>query len=385
VTSSRHGSGANAVGRQLRKAWSDILSGSPLGRVLTHWRKEYGLLAVAIGSALIAHRFIGIAGKAPDFTVFWAAATHAFGPVYDSNFISPLQNAPPGPRPFANPPTFLLLLLPVGLLPFKLAYVAWVSVSVAAYFAAGLRLTKFAWLAVFSPTFLFVALIGQTTLLAGSLAVLGLALAKQRSVFAGIALGIAACIKPQLVILAPLALILLKDVRAILAAGLTALTLVLAATAMFGIAIWSDWIQSLAGFRAITAELNIGQLALPRSPAILIGCAIVIVSFMALAVRRADRPRLIIATIGGSLLLASYSAHYESVVLLLPALALLRLDWRILPIGYLISGGAVTTLPFALVIFLLCLPARVSENKNLPSHHFDELPRTDGDAAKAQL
>jgi hypothetical protein len=357
------------VWTRLRARWSEFLVLAPVRYILGKWRREYGILAFAIGAAFVASRFIGIPGKAPDFTVFWAAATHAFGPVYDSDFISPLQDAPPGPRPFANPPTFLLLLLPVGLLPFKLAYVAWVSASVAAYFAAGLRLTKFAWLAVFSPTFLFVALIGQTTLLAGSLAVFGLALAKHKSVIAGVALGAAACIKPQLVVLAPLALLFLKDIRAILSAGITTLMLALAATAVFGIAIWSDWIQSLAGFRAITAGLNIWQLALPRSPPIIIGGAIIIVGFMALSVRWADRPRLIIATIGGSLLLASYSAHYESVVLLLPALALLRLDWRILPIGFLISGGAVTTIPFALVIFLLCL--RVSGQ---PPRHSAELP-----------
>lgn len=348
------------VRTRLRARWSDFQSLPQIRYVYGQWRREYGILAFAIGAAFVASRFIGIPGKAPDFTVFWAAATHAFGPVYDSDFISPLQNAPPGPRPFANPPTFLLLLLPVGLLPFTLAYVSWVSASVAAFFATGFRLTKFAWLAVFSPTFLFVTLIGQTTLLAGGLAVLGLSLAKRKSLISGIALGIAACIKPQLVILAPLALIFLKDIRAILAAGLTGLTLMLATTAVFGASIWSDWVQSLAGFQATTAKLNIGQLALPRSPAIVIGGAIVAVGLMALAVRRADIPRLIIATIGGSILLAPYAAHYESVVLLLPALALLRLDWRLLPIGVLISGGAVTTIPFALVVFLLALPAKRS-------------------------
>jgi hypothetical protein len=344
--------------KRLQAGWSDFRSLPPVSYLLGNWRQEYGLLVITIGAALIAFKFIQMPGKAPDFTVFWAAANHAFGPVYDSDFISPLQNGPPGPRPFANPPTFLLLILPIGLLPFKFAYVAWVSATLAAYFATGLKLTKLAWLAIFSPTLIFVALIGQTTLLAGSMAVLGLSLVRQKSAVAGIALGIAACIKPQLVVLAPLALLLLSDLRAIFAACLTALTLALVTTMVFGIGIWTDWFQSLAGFQSIIGDLAIGQLSLPRQLPILICGSVIAVALMVLAVRNGDRPRLIIATIAGSLLLAPYAAHYESVVLLLPALALLRLDWRILPIGALLSGVAVTTLPFALVALLLSLPEK---------------------------
>jgi hypothetical protein len=350
-----------AVGRRLSKRWSELLAFPPLRAVTSHWRQTYGLLAIAIGSALIAAKFINLPGKAPDFTVFWAAATHAFGPVYDSNFITPLQNGPPGPRPFANPPTFLLMSLPIGLLPFKAAFVASVSASVAAYFAVGLRLTKLAWLAMFSPTLIFVALIGQTTLLAGSLAVLGLTLVRQKSLAAGVLLGLAACIKPQLVILAPLALFFMRDGRAIFAAGLTILTLASVTTLVFGIGVWAAWFQSLADFQAITNHLAIGRLSLPPRPLVLVCGGIVVISLMALAARRADRPRLIIATVGGSLLLSPYAAHYESVVPLLPALALLRLDWRLLPIGLLLVGAAITTYPFAAVMLLLSLPTKPIE------------------------
>jgi hypothetical protein len=356
---------ASKLWNRLQDGWSTFMTSPPLRAISRHWREDYGILLVTVGAAIVAYKFIDMPGKAPDFTVFWAAATHAFGPVYDSDFVSPLQNGPPGPRPFANPPTFLLLLLPLGVLNFKAAYVAWVSMSVATYFATGLRLTKLVWLAIFSPTLIFVALIGQTTLLAGSLAVLGLTVARRKPIYAGLALGVAACIKPQLVILAPLALLLLQDVRATFVAGVTALMLALATTLVFGFGIWRDWLQSLTGFQAITSKLAIGQLSLPPSGSILICGAVVIVALMVLAARNGDRPRLVVSTIGGSLLLAPYAAHYESVVLLLPSLALLRLDWRILPIGFLLSGSAVTTLPFAVVVALLAMPARRPEMRAL--------------------
>lgn len=347
--------------RRLHKGWSDFVSHPLVCTIQRQWRHEYGLLIVTIGAAVIAARLIEIPGKAPDFTVFWAAATNAFGPVYDSEFITPLQNGPPGPRPFANPPTFLLMLLLFGLLQYKAAYVAWVSLSVAAFFATGLRLTQFIWLALFSSTLISVALIGQTTLLAGSLAVLGLMLARRQSVLAGLSLGVAVCIKPQLVILTPVALLLLQDVRAIISAGLTVMALSLAATITFGFAIWSEWILSLAEFRATTQQLAIGQLSLPATlPAQGLG-ALVFLVLMALAAHLSDRPRLIISTLGGSLLLSPYAAHYESVVMLIPALALLRPDWRILPIAFLLWGGAITTIPFGLVVGLLALPAKSTE------------------------
>ena len=165
--------------------------------------------------------------------------------------------------------------------------------------------------------------------------------------------------------LVPIALLLGRDFRAFLSAALTVMILALLTTLVFGISIWSDWLRSLAGFREITGHLAIGQLALPPTPWMLALAGAVIIGLMVMAARSGDCPRLIISTIGGSLLLAPYSAHYESVVLLLPALALLRLDWRIVPIAYLLRGGAVTTFPFAIVVGLLALPKKVSGNSEL--------------------
>src|SRR5688572_7098065 len=86
------------------------------------WHPAYRILAVATVAGILAAITISLPNKAPDFTVFWAAATHAFGPIYDSSYLTPLQHGPPGDRPFAYPPTFLVLIMPLALVPLKTAY-----------------------------------------------------------------------------------------------------------------------------------------------------------------------------------------------------------------------------------------------------------------------
>ena len=347
---------ASALIERLQARLGEIGAHPPVAAVLRRWRAEYGLAMLAVGTAIVAAINIDLPDKAPDFTVFWAAARHAFEAVYDSEFLSPLQPAPPGPRPFAYPPTFLLMILPFGLLSFKAAYVAAVTLSVTGFVAAGLRWSGWAWLALVSPTLIFAALIGQSTLVVGALLMAGLMLAGVRPVLAGVALGIAGCIKPQLLVLAPLALVLLRDGRAMLAAAVTAALLALAATLVFGPAIWGEWLRSLAQFRAINDQLAIERLGIGTNLAAVALVLPVVALLMWRAVRDGDRARLAAATIGGSVLLSPHAVFYESAVLLLPALALVGLNWRLVPIAYLLLGGATTTVGLALVLLGLTLP-----------------------------
>jgi hypothetical protein len=128
-----------------------LLQNPLLLSIRNRWHPAYRIMIVATVSAVLATIHINMPNKAPDFTVFWAAATHAFGPVYDSSFLTPLQHGPPGQRPFAYPPTFIFLILPMALVPFKAAYVAWVMASVTAFVEAGALVTKLSWLALISP------------------------------------------------------------------------------------------------------------------------------------------------------------------------------------------------------------------------------------------
>lgn len=340
----------------LSSAATDLLDNRYVAALRSHWRTRYGLLIVAIGAAVVAFIQINTPDKAPDFTVFHAAATHAFGPVYDSDYLTPLQHTTDGPRPFAYPPTFLLLLQSIAWLPFKTAYVAWVALSVTAYVAAGVRMTKWSWLAIYSPTLLFAALIGQTTLIVGALAITGLLQSGRRPMLAGIVIALAASIKPQLLLLVPVALAWRRDWSALGFAAATGVALVAATSIMFGVHIWGEWLSSLDQFVAINDRLDIKRLGVPLSWVLTPAILLIAIGLIRAAAKVDDLPRMIVATLGGGMLLSPHSAFYESCILIAPALASAGLGWRLLPSVYLLCGGAVTPATLAATTVALAAP-----------------------------
>lgn len=323
----------------------------------SRWRPAYRVIIVAIATAALTMIHINMPNKAPDFTVFWAAATHAFGPVYDSSFLTPLQHGPPGERPFAYPPTFLLLILPMALMPFKTAYVAWVSLSVTAFVETGMRLTKLSWLALISPTLMFAAFIGQTTLLMGALAIFALT-SLDRPRIAGIALGMAACIKPQLILLVPIALLICRQWRVLLWMAGTGTMLSLATTAVFSPAIWLSWIKSLHAFVAINDGLKIHRLGLDWPWSAISAPAVILLVWW--TIYSGDRLRMILATLGGGLLLSPHAVFYESVIILPSAIGMLGLTWRSIPALYIVFGGATAPLSLAATLIALIYPRSIA-------------------------
>ncbi|MEO6256617.1 MAG: glycosyltransferase family 87 protein [Sphingomicrobium sp.] len=300
------------------------------------WRPWYRAVLVGLIVAICAAIHIEMPGKYPDFTVFWAAATHFGGPVYDSAFLTPLQHGPPGDRPFAYPPTFLLLILPLGLLPMQVAYVAWVTASAIALVEVGARLTRFSWFALTSPIAMFAGLIGQTIFIVGAL-VAG-AFAIEGSIAAGILLGVAASIKPQVAILIPVVLLLEKRWTVLLAMGGTGLLLCAAATVVFGPPVWVDWLAQLPRFMQINDRLNIPRLGLPLPFNLL--AAMASVGLMALATAEGDRPKALVAALAGGLLLSPHSPAYDATVVFVPAIAAVGLGWRLVPLVLLLFGEA---------------------------------------------
>lgn len=320
------------------------------------WRSEYGLVLVALGAGLVGWWHITTPRKYPDFTVLWAAATHAFGPVYDQRWLTGLQHAP-GERPFSYPPTFLLLLIPIGWLKFRIAYVGWMAASVAGFVAVARRWSAWGWLAVWSPTLMFAALIGQTTLLVGAAAGLALAEAERRPIVAGVALGLAGCIKPQLVYLLGPALMLWRAWAALGWAAASAALLAAAAAAVFGPTIWGSWLASLAGFVAVQDRAAIDRLGLwAVSPWLAVAAGVVVAVMLARAARARDRAALAIVALGGGLLLSPHAVFYDSAVLLIPALAMIGWNWRAAVVATLLVIGAETSWAVAAVTLLLGQP-----------------------------
>jgi hypothetical protein len=158
---------------------------------------------------------------------------------------------------FFYPPTFLLVLLPLGTLPYLTALAAWLVLTGGLY-AAALRalagralpgLVAFAF-----PAVLMNAGHGQNALLSAALFRFAAAFLDRRPAVAGICIGLL-CYKPHLAILAPVALAASGRWRAFVAAAATVAGMVVLSALVFGIETWRGFV---AGAPLATATLEQG-------------------------------------------------------------------------------------------------------------------------------
>jgi alpha-1,2-mannosyltransferase len=190
-----------------------------------------------------------------DFFALWSyakiALTRSAATLYDPTALHAAQVAlgmPPGQEnPFPYPPSFILYLRPFGALAYVPAYLAWIGVGLALYVWA-----MAAWpgrpiaiaIALLAPTTAIMLVAGQSGFLAAALALGGFRLVNTRPVLAGVLFGLL-IYKPQLGLLVPVALIAAGSWRAIAAACLTAMALVIVTSAAFGWPIWAAWLHEL--------------------------------------------------------------------------------------------------------------------------------------------
>src|SRR6516225_3105854 len=109
----------------------------------------YSLAALIVQSALLLVLVIGCKSRfGGDFASFWAAARLALEGIADKAYDLSVHQAaetilPDGDyRPFFYPPTFLLLCVPLGLLPFHLAIFAFLTVTGVVYVWATTRVAS---------------------------------------------------------------------------------------------------------------------------------------------------------------------------------------------------------------------------------------------------
>src|ERR1700738_978794 len=185
-----------------------------------------------------------------DFTNIWVAATEALhgkaAAVYDQAAQMKAQEALVGAgqavfSTWPYPPIYLLFLAPLGALSYVPAFITWqlatlLGCVVVVYFIVHRR--EAIALVLASPFTLCNVLTGQSgfvysTLLGGSLLFL-----ERRPVLAGVFIG---CLtyKPQFGILLPVALIAARQWRACVSAAVTAIFLVAASAAAFGVDGWA--------------------------------------------------------------------------------------------------------------------------------------------------
>lgn len=269
----------------------------------------------------------GLRFASPDFSIFYLVGTP--GPIYDSAWISGLEERP-GAWAFAYPPTFLLILRPLHLLPYTVAYSLWVAGSAVLFVEATGRLTRLPWAILLTPIVVHGAFLGQTPMFIGGLIVLGMTLLNA-PVLAGALFGLAFATKPQVMLLLPVALAMSGHWRALLVMGTTGAFLCVASL-VFGPELWLQWVHCLPAFNALNASTEtIHRIGVPVSflPAALLA------SLLGLwLTRRADVSLRLLVVIAGSLLISPHAVSYELAMLLPPVFGALY-GWRRVTSGVL--------------------------------------------------
>lgn len=292
-----------------------------------------------------------------DFAGLWAggrAAITDIGRLYDFHYVSQLQDWPLGVgrlRPYVYPPSALPLFIPFAFVPWPLGYGVWTGLTGAFFAWAGWRAGAPRWF-VLIPFVAFAAFCGQATFLLGGLVLTALMMLEEdREIPAGLLFGVAAAIKPQLLILLPLALLAERRWRTIAATALTGLALCALSTAIWGITPWIQWFGALKRFEylvshasglvdnAITPYAALLHFHHPAAWAFLLAPAAM--AWVWFAFRRgADLWDRLIALFAGAFLISPYAMNYE-IALFAPATAvyLSRTRDRLWP-GYVAAAIA---------------------------------------------
>jgi hypothetical protein len=191
-----------------------------------------------------------------DFINTWAGPQLAFGDrlrlLFDLDgyqaALSALFGEPLPPHAWSYPLFGLLLFWPIAQLPYFVALALWTFGLFAAF--AMMTLSQIersvrpiaVILLVLAPATLINALSGQNGFLTACLLVGGMLLLDRRPVLAGILFGLLTY-KPHLGLVVPFALLALGAWRAIAAAAATAILLIAASVAMFGLDAWRSYFQ----------------------------------------------------------------------------------------------------------------------------------------------
>ena len=292
-----------------------------------------------------------------DFSVFWSAswlaihsgAASAYDVSLTERIVGPLQHLMHRemPTPWVYPPTFLLAVWPLALLPFYASYAAFLALGVAFsgfVFRRILPAMRGLWLPALAFPALWIALLsGQNSLFTLGLAAAGLVLLERRPWAAGVCIGLLA-IKPQLAIVFPVALLFGRAWRALAAAAITAATFCMLAGVLLGFDTFSRFLDVLPQFGQFTARLagnwptggmptwfavarhfGLSPAGAYLTQAAFAVPALALVAYLSLT---RSRPELRAAAVGvASLLSQSYLLGYDLVWLALP-IAFLTLDGR---------------------------------------------------------
>lgn len=175
-----------------------------------------------------------------DFLAFWSAARLAVSGsadrVYDLAATGGVQATVGRLNVFAfvNPPPFLLVVAPFGLMGYRQAWASWIVITYLVWFLASRRRDpSLSWQVAAFPGALIAGWHAQTGLLTGALMAAAADRLRSQPVLAGACIG-ALVIKPHLALLFPVALAAGRHWRAFWSAGATVILLFLLTALVFG-------------------------------------------------------------------------------------------------------------------------------------------------------
>lgn len=196
-------------------------------------------------------------GDQIDFAAFWSTSVLTLqgtpALAYDLESSMPIQEealrlTQLPEMPWIYPPTFQLLVMPLGFVPIMPAKIIWCVITGALYLAVAWRIapgraTLYAAIAPSPVVFNFVS--GQAGFLTAAITGLGLIFWHRRPVVAGIAFGLM-CIKPQLVIVGLLGAIASRRWSLIAAAVFTGIAFFSLSLVVLGIDTWLAFPKGIA-------------------------------------------------------------------------------------------------------------------------------------------
>ena len=296
---------------------------------------------------------------------------------------------------FPQPPVFLLLILPLGLLPYVPGLIAWFALGYGSYAVLLLRRLQGAagagtWAVLAFPGAILCALNSQTGLLAVALLAAAVGLLPRRPLVSGLLFGLCG-FRPELALAIGLALAAGGHWRTLAAATVSLAGLVAASIAAFGVGTWLAFRDSLPWLGEVLAEGQLpwfklvsvygaGRLVgLGLEAAVLLQVAGTLLALSALvwAWRRAAGLELKAGVLGcAALLISPLTLYYDLVLLALPllwfALEGVRRGWRpwerellaaawalpliAVPLG---QATALQVAPLVILLVLLCLLRRL--------------------------
>lgn len=326
-----------------------------------------------IGSMIWFHQYLG------DYQVFWGIAKVPLAHIYDHHV-------------FAYPPTTMLLLAPFGLPSFFPSLVAWSVAGAAAITCSAMRFMRPLAITLGFLTYALIGVLlgGQISLFVGALVMAALGTSRPR--LQGVLLAIAAVIKPQSLLAAPIALIAERNWKAIGWAAAAGCGVALLSMVLFGTDIWLRWFTELPQFHAYLIScgvdrLDVGIYGLARSMGLpgwtfLLGAPLGIVTSWLVFRSEASVLDRYAAFAVSTVLMSPYTLYYDLAGLTFVCVALL-LDRERSPLIWLAAAMIVSSVFASLGIGLLAVMLSLDalRRSNTPPVANDEPNHPEGNPA----